>query len=146
MSRLAILSLVGLLAVASGPQAEPQQKSELVGIWRGLTAESKGIKGALDGEWEFKIDTIIVPLPGGKKAVWKYSADPSKNPKEIDLFPDAGPAAGKKLKGIFVIEKDSLKMCYIAPNVADLEKKERPTSFEPGKRDDTVVLTFMRKN
>lgn len=135
----------GMLIAADGPKQDKEKiAKEVQGTWEGVTAEQVGKKGKLGAAWEVKEEKIIETNAKGT-GEWKYRVDPAKTPKEIDLTPNVGPAAGKTLKGIYKIEKDTLTICYVGGKVEDPEKKERPTEFDTKKRDDVVILTFQRK-
>jgi uncharacterized protein (TIGR03067 family) len=137
--------LIGLTAatLAAGGGDEEKARKEIRGIWLGVGAETAGKKVPLLSSWEFKDDTIVESFPRGKSE-WKYRLDPAKNPKAIDLTPGTGPAAGKTLKGIYAIDKDMLKICYVAVKAKDPDKRERPADFVTKKGDELVTLTFRR--
>ena len=48
---------------------------------------------------------------------------PATIPKEIDISPLGGPAAGKVLPGIYRLSGDTYESCFVLPG------KERPTEF-----------------
>ncbi len=142
MRILALLFGVAMLAGADDPKPDDKVGSDLLGTWEGKTAVRSDKEGEFDKTWEIKEGKIVsTPRP----SEFKYSHDPKKSPKEIDLIPGAGPSAGKMLKGIYKVEKDKLTICYVRPGVDGAEKRDRPTEFDGKKRDDVVLLTFERK-
>ena len=79
---------------------------------------------------------------GGKlDGYMTYKADATDYPKTIDLTPDWGPAKGKVLKGIYDLDGNTLKICYVSPTTEEPEKSERPK--EIGAKG-TVTLVFGR--
>jgi uncharacterized protein (TIGR03067 family) len=70
-----------------------------------------------------------------------YKADATGYPKTIDLTPDRGPARGKVLKGIYDLDGNTLKVCYVAPDAGEPEKAERPKEFGA---KGTVTVAFGR--
>jgi len=144
------LSIVGAMVVAvagAAPKsAAPKWDSDLLGTWRGVEAEALGVRGEFDSVWEVREGVIVGALPriGDPPAEWRYTVDPSADPRGIDLFPDSGPAKGTTLKGVYVIEKGRLKVCYVSPRAKDPDKQPRPASVEKAS-PDLVILTFERK-
>jgi hypothetical protein len=48
-------------------------------------------------------------------------------------------------KGIYTIEEETLKICFVQQTDADLLPKERPSEFRTNKGDRRVLLTLKRK-
>lgn len=79
---------------------------------------------------------------GGKLEVhMAYAIDASGYPKTIDLTPDRGPAKGKVLKGIYELDGNTLKVCYVSPDAAEPDKAERPREFGT---KGAVMVVFQR--
>ncbi|HEX4614095.1 MAG TPA: TIGR03067 domain-containing protein [Urbifossiella sp.] len=70
-----------------------------------------------------------------------YKADGTGYPMTIDLTPDRGPAKGKGLKGIYELDGNSLKICYVSPATEEPEKAERPKKMGA---EGTVTVAFGR--
>jgi RNA polymerase sigma factor (sigma-70 family) len=66
------------------------------------------------------------------EAIFTWTTNPTKTPKEIDLTIE-----DRKLAGIYSIERDTLKIC-----VGDPASGTRPTSFEAGAK--VALLTLQR--
>jgi RNA polymerase sigma factor (sigma-70 family) len=76
--------------------------------------------------------------------VFKHKLDRATTPKSIDLIPQEGPAKGKTLRGIYSLEGDQLKICYVSPSIPEPEKKARPSEFAAKKGSGNVLLVFRR--
>jgi uncharacterized protein (TIGR03067 family) len=85
-----------------------------------------------------KIKVLTGEKVGGRMT---YKADGTDYPKIIDLTADFGPAKGKTLKGIYELDGNKLKICYVSPNAENPEKAERPKEFGA---KGTVTLEFGR--
>jgi uncharacterized protein (TIGR03067 family) len=130
---------------AKPPEEKYQARHDIEGVWQGTkAARAGGFGGDFNSVWEIKDGTILSTLKDSKTES-KYRVAPDKSPKEIDLTPGAGEAAGKTLKGIYKIDNDTLVIAYIAASVPDLEKRARPTEFDLSKTRHLVILTFKRK-
>jgi uncharacterized protein (TIGR03067 family) len=124
-------------------QAQHRADEALQGIWHVVSVEREGRAGN-DDTWiieknhiSFKRDNIVY-----EKA--SYQTDTAKTPTEIDLKFAAGPAQGKTIRGIYLLNRDSLKICYVSPSLADAEKKMRPTGFS-GKEGSGTWLFILRR-
>jgi uncharacterized protein (TIGR03067 family) len=108
-----------------------------------VEAEAKGKRSSLDAIWSVqKGEIVLKDHPTDSPDEWGYSVNLATTPRQIDFRPTTGPAKGKTLKGVYVIEKDRLTVCYVSPRTDDPEKQPRPTNVEPG--PDRVVLRFKR--
>ncbi len=126
-------------ALFAGGQDEPlkKAKAKLRGTWTIERFETgKGVQdGFVDAKLVFKDDNLEMHKGGEtKKASWKI--DPSKKPAEIEVTPDDN---GRTLKGIYQIEKDTLKIC-----VCGNPDGERPTEFATKEGEPNVLITLKR--
>lgn len=66
---------------------------------------------------------------------------PDTTPKEMDIFPSQGPAAGKVVPGIYRLSEDRYESCFALPG------KERPTDFssKPGSGHFYVIFKRVQK-
>jgi uncharacterized protein (TIGR03067 family) len=83
-------------------------------------------------------DHVIWKRDGKGFAGTTIILDGSKNPKAIDVIPDGGPARGKRVLGIYRIEKDALTLCMAD---ADLP---RPREFKAEKGSRQTLMVFKR--
>ena len=130
----ALAPLVVLCLFLLRPASKPPNDAELVqGTWAavgnvligGVAAPGAGVGATFTGDQ--------VTLGGiGWALTFTYRLDPTKNPKEIDLFPIAG---GNPWPGIYRLEGDQLQLLYsTTPPV-------RPTAFVEG---PWLFYTFRR--
>jgi RNA polymerase sigma factor (sigma-70 family) len=117
----------------------------LDGTWNWTQVETSGKVHEADGTWAFEGGKVTETVKGRVGGVWAFRADAGASPREIDLIPGEGPAAGKLLRGIYKVETDTLTVCYVSPKASDPDKRNRPTEFDSAKRDDVVVLTLVRR-
>jgi uncharacterized protein (TIGR03067 family) len=120
--------------MAKAAAAEP-----LPGWWNVTKAAEKG--NARTGDYWIIEEKIAVHRSGKLDGYMTYKADASDYPKMIDLTPDRGPAKGKLLKGIYELDGNMLRICYVSPDTAEPEKAERPKEFGA---KGTVTLVFER--
>jgi uncharacterized protein (TIGR03067 family) len=62
------------------------------------------------------------------------------NPKEIDISPLGGPAAGKVAPGIYRLSGDTYETCFVLPG------KDRPTEFSSKQGSGYFYVIFKRPN
>ena len=78
----------------------------------------------------------------GEKVVSEltFKLDPAKEPKAIDFTTAAGPDKGKRIKGIYQLEDDTLKVCFNPK-----KDGERPTAFATKAESSVRLNTFKRE-
>jgi uncharacterized protein (TIGR03067 family) len=146
-----VLIVLLVAGVASALQAGGGTKDDekVLGTWMMVSGERGGKKQAIDAMLRFTFSkdgkfTLTQKGPDAKMT-GTYKLNAKKTPREIDLtvvkaFGAGGAAVdggGKKFLGIFVFEKDNLKLC-----LGEIEK-ERPTTFEAPKGTGTM-LTILK--
>jgi uncharacterized protein (TIGR03067 family) len=135
---------MGLFVVDGSTRGEPPPgaRDDLRGTWEAVESESSGNKKAYEGSWEFK-DGKLFRTFKGNTTEYRYSVDPTKNPKQINLVAVNPKLAAKALEGIYTVDGDQLKICY--PLSKKGAVKMRPTSFVTNAGDGNIVYTFKRK-
>lgn len=129
--------LACLLASLTGCGGSDEAKIE--GIWDPLDATRGGV--STDKRWngfvsvEFFKDYIIVDIRG-QKFYAKYSIDPSKSPRHIDIT-----ESDQTLKGIYELGEDgkTLNLCLAGDGV------DRPTEFDLTDSNDHLVVKLKRR-
>jgi len=125
MTRTLIIVAVAL-AITPATQAESKEEglAKLQGKWRVERIEENGVAEP-DEEAKrfvlvFKENRINVELRGQVEHT-DFQIDPTKSPKEIDMIPQYGDDKGKKFRGIYEIDGDTLRIC--ATPLAERPKK-----------------------
>src|SRR5262245_24584578 len=137
-SALLLVMTAGLL-VAADTEDVKKEKDKLKGTWSLISLQvPQGEKGPSDKEIEqmkmvFTDDTVTIKF-GDKEKPAKYTLDPAKNPKEINIMPKD---KDNVVKGIYALDGDTLKICAA-------EKGDRPKEFKPDAASQAAVLTLKR--
>jgi len=141
MNLLAVGVCLALLAsgAASRPDDPPGKgPAELQGCWKLVSIEADGKTGDPVGggqpRWIIKGDTVSY---GGEEII-RFTADPSTTPRVIDLkFRDPEGV----YEGIYVVEKDTLKVCVNKR----ADAKDRPGVFSTKDQAEWRLLVFERE-
>ena len=86
---------------------------------------------ASDGE-------TTVRMAGQRFMRAKYTLDPSQTPKTIDYILTDGPDLGKTQRGIYELDGDTVKFCFVPPGA------DRPTDFTT-KEGSVRTLTVWKR-
>ncbi len=118
------------VAKAGGRQEEEKadkKKVSIVGKWKVVEGTRSGEEidsSRLPPSIKITKKQIKIPSPdGGDGFVMNYKLDTSKEPIEINMDIDSGPAEGKAI-GIIKMKKGKLVLCY------DPQGESRPKKFE----------------
>ena len=112
----------------------------LLGMWSVMKAGAKG-EVPTDDRWLIGEKKIALYRAGKPDGFMTCKADGTGYPMTIDLTPHRGPAKGKALKGIYELDGNALKICYVSPDTEEPEKAARPK--EMGAKG-TVTVVFGR--
>jgi uncharacterized protein (TIGR03067 family) len=113
-----LLIAVALGAARAGGDAD-KELEKLAGTWAATAAEDYGEKIP-----EEQAKTLRLVLSGneftasdGETAVMSgtFTVDPGKKPKTIDLKSTSGRHKGKTLEGVYELDGDALKICFVEP-------------------------------
>jgi uncharacterized protein (TIGR03067 family) len=149
MTRYVLMALVAGLLLAAGPvPKEDEAKKEvekLQGKWQCISVEAEGqtLPGDVVKIWALTFKNDLITLSLGDEAGWKgkFTLDPSKKPKAIDVTLmeiDGKMVEEKVVLGIYEVDKNGLKLIARAARV-----KERPAEFVTKK--DTEDMLFKCK-
>lgn len=136
-----VLLVLAVMLGAPGPKDRPKKDVDpLLGEWVIEKAEVSG-QPVSDkaGEWtmDFKAGGKIISRErANAPEEWEYTANPKKDPPEIDIIP-AAKRKSPSMAGIYKVEGDTLTIC-----VGDIDK--RPTKFETSARNAQAIFTFKR--
>jgi uncharacterized protein (TIGR03067 family) len=135
---LVILTFILFQAVqARGDDKSKDDTEKLAGVWTCVSGvnDGKALPENVVQELKLTLTKDRYKTEKGKILLFDgiYKINASQQPKHIDITAPEGEQAGKTSKGIYVLEGETLKMCY-----AD---NDRPSKFEskPGSRATFVV-------
>lgn len=145
--RMLLGSAVIFLAWAVSAQeknATQDEMKSLQGIWQVTKWIDPEGKAAPDDEvkemfFEFKKDRVVM-----RAEPLKFTLNPSKKPKWIDLdFDAAGIDVGVEMKGIYKLEGDVLTICVISGSTSG-QSAERPTEFKTNKQKHHTLFVMKK--
>jgi uncharacterized protein (TIGR03067 family) len=140
--RMLLVLVAGLLVAADAKDDAKKELEKLQGDWVMVSGERNG--EALPDEQikalkrTIKDDEFTVMRDGETVAKGKFTVDPSKSPKTIDVTITEGDNKDKTMKGIYEIDGDNYKVCF-APS-----GKDRPKEFS-SKGDEGLTLSVWKK-
>jgi uncharacterized protein (TIGR03067 family) len=129
-----LLALAAVLLVAAPvPKGDPvtEELKKFQGRWKLTAAEFNGQPA--DPEHVKTAGMVIegdqfTMRIGNETQKGKFTVDPGKKPRTIDVEFTEGMLAGTKVRGIYEIEGDTRKSCFTEPG------NDRPTDFTGGQR------------
>jgi uncharacterized protein (TIGR03067 family) len=129
-------------AVVSTDDASLDQK-QMQGTWEVVEGADNGAAGSKNDLAKFSVEVtesrIRFKGPEGVRELL-FTLDPSTQPKAMDATPADGPKQGKRLRGIYEVQGDSLKVCLV-----HLDDKERPDKFESEHGSGRLLFVLKRK-
>ena len=141
LASFAACLLVALTAHGGDEAALKKERAALQGLWK--VVEFEGPNGKKDdvvgATLEFDKDGKNITLMRNnesKKGTFKLN--PAAKPKEIDITPSDGKE--KTMEGIYVIEKNTLKICLCEESSSD----GRPNEFAVKEGKKYVLITLER--
>jgi len=139
------LPVLVMIAAASSLAADPQprptkDKDAIKGTWRYGSVLDQGIERPMPPETRVVItsDMIQIVYPKDDPMGWKYTIDPSKDPKEMDWIVELDPGHPIRQPAIYKLKGDTLTIASAAAG------KPRPTNFESKKGDFGGVWILKR--
>jgi uncharacterized protein (TIGR03067 family) len=126
------------------PQAPTKQELEKhQGNWVAVSFRRDGQETAAE------IVRTVTRTVEGDHVVWKRDGksfagttvvlDPRQDPGAIDVIPDGGPSRGKRVLGIYKLDKDRLTLCMADPD------QPRPREFKAEKGSRHTLMVFKRQ-
>ena len=133
----------GLLVAAEPSKSIPSKEETLQGTWAIVSVE---INGKKIPERQVQMQRGRLLLKGNKWALQlagkvergTFTADSSKDPMELDLIPNTGRSKGKKVRGIYEISDNSLKV------LIDNTGKSRPKNFDTDGGKGLLLTEYKR--
>jgi len=130
---LTLAALTALFGISAGPKddAAKADKRTIQGTWKFVSVLDQGMEQQMPEGNRLVIasDSLKVVYPKDDPRGWKYTIDPSKDPKEMDWIVEIDPGHPIRQLAIYSLEVDTLKICSTAAG------KPRPTKFESKKGD-----------
>ena len=134
-----LLFLTASLLVAQAP-ADEVKKFE--GTWTAKSGEDSGQPLPDADLKDFKLVIAgeqMTATVGGRTTKLSYKLDPSKKPATIDITPAEGADKDKVHYGIYLLEGETLKICF-----SDPPSKDRPTEFATKAGSKAILFTFQK--
>jgi uncharacterized protein (TIGR03067 family) len=134
---LAVLTLLPVPLTAQEKKPDARADAEaLKGIWEVVSTTHDGKDVPAKGRTLVFSASAFTAYTGDKpERTIAFTLDPTTDPKRIDL--DRGGKDGKAY-GIYLLDKDELKLCYGEPGA------ERPKAFE-SKAGQKVFLLVLKR-
>jgi uncharacterized protein (TIGR03067 family) len=124
-------------------EAIKKDKAALQGTWKVTESVNRGEKATLEEIKDlviiFRGDSIFIRE--GKETAEKltYLLEPTKKPKEIDLTFKDGPNRGRQDRAIYVLEKETLRIC-----IQGNKDVPRPRDFISPPNSDLWLVVLQR--
>jgi uncharacterized protein (TIGR03067 family) len=135
---LLVCLLAGCRALSTGNSAEDTKKIQ--GTWKLVGSTYDGGPQMADMEWIVDGDHYTIRLDGQQhRDPYFFKLDASR--RQIDVFHHETPPGtyGGKLKGIYEISGDSLKVCF------DLTAQQYPKPFDASRASRRLIYEFRRE-
>jgi len=138
---MAVIAL-GFGAGVAPVEAEAGEAQRLSGVWIAAAAERNGaaaddVKG---NRLTFSGDRFSIRSKGKLLYRGTFRVDPARKPATIDFTHTKGELKGKTWLGIYLLERDALKICDNADDLA----QGRPAAWTTAPGSGRVVVNFKR--
>jgi uncharacterized protein (TIGR03067 family) len=124
----AAVAFAALLCTSAWPKpdAPPADRAAIEGTWKFVSVMDQGREQPWPAGNRLVLtsDFMKIVYPKDDPMGWKYTIDPSKDPKEMDWFVEEEPGHPIHQLAIYALDGDTLKICSTAAG------KPRPTKFE----------------
>jgi uncharacterized protein (TIGR03067 family) len=132
------------LAAGAGPTEEALEREQqrLEGTWKVVAVEAEGklvpAREFRDLRLTFKDGKFTARRGDEEPQQGTYTIDPGKNPKEMDIAREGGPARGQKQLAVYSLAGNLLKICSCESATV------RPTGFDTRDRPGHTLMTLRR--
>ena len=141
ISLFAALAALFCMSAVPKEDAAKTDKETIQGTWKFVSVLDQGKEQPWpDGNrLVITADVLKIVYPKDEASGWKYTIDPSKDPKEMDWLAELDPTGNPiRQLAIYSLEGETLKICSTAAG------KPRPTRFE-SKRGDFGGLWVLKR-
>jgi RNA polymerase sigma-70 factor (ECF subfamily) len=128
----------------------PQDQEKIQGTWLVTGMERQGQPApaeqldqakAINFRMVITADRITIKTDvEGSEREHAYKLDPSKKPKVIELTPRDGPQQGQTVRGIYLLEGDTLKIC-----ADNSDGKQQPAEFATQPGSELILFVLQRQ-
>jgi uncharacterized protein (TIGR03067 family) len=136
---LVLLSVLFVCCLTARAADKSDDTAKWQGTWKMVSCIANGEPQSGDVQWVVEGNRYTVRIQGKSMETSKITLDASQ--KHVDIFHHDTPKGtyGGKLKGIYEIKADSLKVCY------DLTGERYPKSFDAGPGSRQALYQFQRE-
>jgi uncharacterized protein (TIGR03067 family) len=141
MRVLAVLVTL-FVATALGAQDATKEMERLNGVWVATSGESGGTKLPAEEIKDMRLtisDGTYTIRGGSEEQRGTVKVDPTKRPMTMDITLETGPNKGKTQLAIYDVQVGVLRVCG-----GEVDKKERPTSFDTKNKPGVTLVTFKK--
>ena len=134
--------LAVLLFVACAAEPSRHSKDDLVGKWTcvSATVDGKPLPDETVRLLRLTLTSDRYKTEKGTDVLFDstYSLDSTTNPKQINMVGTEGALRGKEAHGIYLLEGDTLRICYTMPG------EQRPQAFQSVAGSKAYLILWKR--
>jgi uncharacterized protein (TIGR03067 family) len=138
-----LFCLASFAFAGAGDDLDKTDLKNMQGIWKVILAESKGERVPFGDIQELLIvidgSRGLVREDGKTQDVFRFEIDSAKKPKHINFIYTEGQKKGRTDKGIYLLERDSLRFC-----IDQDKEKGRPGKFDTQPGTDLFLVVLQR--
>lgn len=142
MRRAVAVLTVGLLLGAADKEDDAKSdQTALQGSWKIVALEKDGMREDIESDSQIRITIKGNRIVVNDENELTFTLDPAATPRLIDFTQVKGDPEGRMIEGVYVLEKDTFKVCISQ----DESRKQRPTQVKTNPGDGTLVLVLHRE-
>jgi uncharacterized protein (TIGR03067 family) len=127
----------------TGGSASATELHKFQGVWEVARGEANGEQVPPDDAVGLTVtikekDYVVSKNDGSDRGA--FTIDPERHPKQMDVLPETGPVAGRKLLAIYEFVGDTLRISYA------VDGGERPKNFTTEPDSGRLLITYKRKS
>jgi len=138
----ALVTIVVACCLSAAPPGDAEKdRDRIQGTWKPVSMLDQGKEQPTPEGNRVVItsDVMQIVYPKDDPMGWRYTIDPSKDPREMDWIVEIDPGHPIRQLAIYSLEGDTLKICSAAAG------KPRPTKFESKAGDFGGVWVLKRE-